>query len=89
MKIYFFATIREYTKTKSTDIEHCKTLRDALLKLSDIYGEKFRKKIFEGENLSKEAIILVNGRHIAHLQGLDTMLNENDEISIFPVVAGG
>ncbi|HWQ30252.1 MAG TPA: MoaD/ThiS family protein [Negativicutes bacterium] len=33
--------------------------------------------------------MLVNGRHIEHLQGLDTSLAENDEISIFPKVAGG
>ncbi|MHC1720454.1 MAG: ubiquitin-like small modifier protein 1 [Clostridiaceae bacterium] len=89
MKINFFANIRDITKTKNVEIEYCGTLREALLKLSGIYGEKFREKVFKGENLSEEVIILVNGRHNAHLQGIDTILNENDEISIFPVVAGG
>lgn len=89
MKINFFAYIRDYTKTKSTEFEYCSTLRELLLKLSELYGEKFRNKVFDGENLSKEIIILVNGRHVVHLEGLDTRLMENDEISIFPVVAGG
>jgi len=89
MKINFFAYIRDYTKTKSTEFEYYSTLRELLLKLSELYGEKFRNKVFDGENLSKEIIILVNGRHVVHLEGLDTKLMENDEISIFPVVAGG
>jgi len=89
MKINFFANIRDITKTKSTEIEYCGTLREALLKLSEMYGEKLRKEIFDGDNISNRVIILVNGRHIAHLQGLDTVLHEQDGISIFPVVAGG
>jgi len=89
MKINFFANIRDITKTKSIEIEYSETLREALLKISEIYGKKLRKEIFDGGNLSNRVIILVNGRHIAHLQGIDTTLNENDEISIFPVVAGG
>lgn len=89
MKIKFFAYIRDYTKTKSTEFEYCRTLRELLIKLSDVYGDKFRSKIFDGENLSEQIVILVNGRHIVHLNELDTELNENDEISIFPVVAGG
>ena len=89
MKIRFFANMRDYTGVKSTDFEYCKTLRELMLKLSEAYGEKFRNKIFKGDNISSEVIVLVNGRHIEHLEGLDTILLENDEISIFPVVAGG
>jgi len=89
MKVMFFAYIRDYTGTKETYYQHCQTLKELLEKLSDQYGEKFRAKIFQGENLGPEIIILVNGRHVEHLAGLATKLNEYDEISIFPVVAGG
>jgi molybdopterin synthase sulfur carrier subunit len=54
-----------------------------------MYGPKFRNKVFAGDDLSDEIIILVNGRNIVHLQGLDSLLSPEDEISIFPVVAGG
>jgi len=89
VKVMFFAYIREYTGTKETYCEHCQTLKELLEKLSGQYGKKFRAKVFQGENLGPEIIILVNGRHVAHLAGLATQLGEADEISIFPVVAGG
>jgi molybdopterin converting factor small subunit len=32
----------------------------------------------------------VNGRHVSHLpEGLETELADGDEVSVFPVVAGG
>ncbi|HCA40738.1 MAG TPA: hypothetical protein DEP01_04035 [Aminobacterium sp.] len=34
-------------------------------------------------------IIMVNGKHIVHLQGLDTPLNDSDTVNIFPPVGGG
>ena len=38
---------------------------------------------------SPEIIILVNGRNVVHLRRLDTPLADDDEVSIFPMVAGG
>ncbi|QGU94051.1 MoaD family protein [Clostridium bovifaecis] len=89
MKVKFFAYIRDYTNCKETDFEYCETLEMLLRRLSEAYGEKFRNKVFQGNQLSKEVIILVNGRHIAHLDGISTKLNREDVVAIFPVVAGG
>lgn len=89
MKVLFFAYIRNYTKTKQIEVNGYDNLRDLLHKLCDLYGKEFTKKVFKGETLSDEIIILVNGRNINFLQDLDTPLKEDDEISIFPVVAGG
>lgn len=89
MIVKYFAYIRDYTGAKEIEIDHFPTLNDLLLKLCERYGAKFRNKIFSNGNLSNEIIILVNGRNIVHLQGLDTCLSSDDEISIFPVVAGG
>jgi len=89
MKVRYFAYIRNLTGAKEIEIGHCSTLRELLLKLCEKYGDSFRNKIFVNDNLSNEIIILVNGRNIVHLQGLETLLNPEDEISIFPVVAGG
>jgi molybdopterin synthase sulfur carrier subunit len=89
MIIKFFAFIRDYTGTKETTSESCVDLRELLYKLCDRYGKKFSEKIFTGGKLSDDIIILINGRHIEHLNGLDTGLGEDDVISIFPKVAGG
>jgi len=89
MIVKYFAYIRDYTGAKEIQIEHYKSLRSLLRELCKKYGAKFENKVFTGENLSDEIIILVNGRNIVHLESLDTKLQVDDVISIFPVVAGG
>jgi sulfur-carrier protein len=89
MEVKFFAYIRDYTKCKETNIACEETVEKLLLKLSEMYGDQFRSKVFSGNELSKEIIVLVNGRHIVHLDGINTKLENDDVVSIFPVVAGG
>jgi molybdopterin synthase sulfur carrier subunit len=43
----------------------------------------------ENGELGPEIIIMINGRHIAHLGGLDAPLKSDDTVQIFPMVAGG
>lgn len=89
MVVKFFAYIRDYTHTKEINFEPCATVEELLQKLSAEYGKKFEDKVFPGGVLSDEIIILINGRHISHFDSVKTQLHEDDEISIFPVVAGG
>ncbi len=39
--------------------------------------------------MSENYIFLVNGRDVRFLGGLDMVLRDGDEVSIFPPVAGG
>jgi MoaD family protein, archaeal len=89
MVIKFFATLRDYTNTKETKVDKCETVEEFLKVLCQMYGKRFEQKIFVEGRLSSEIIILVNGRHITHCDGINTKLSQEDEISIFPVVAGG
>ena len=81
MQIKFFAYLRDYTGCKTTDFPY----------EEDVYGDRLRKKMLtpDGEDLGEEIIILVNGRHVAHLGGIHAKLLPGDVVSIFPVVAGG
>jgi sulfur-carrier protein len=89
MVIKFFAYLRDYTHTKETKIDKCETVEELLKVLCSLYGKRFEEKISIEGRLSSEVIILVNGRHITHLDEISTKLSKEDEISIFPVVAGG
>jgi molybdopterin synthase sulfur carrier subunit len=89
MVVKFFAFIRDYTGSKEVYADSCHTLRELLNNLCSRYGNRLSEKLFTRDGLSEDIIIMVNGRHIGHLNGLDTKLTENDEISIFPRVAGG
>lgn len=90
MQVRFFATYRDITLTKSIEAPAPETVRGLLELLSVRYGKAMREKLFLPDgSLSFDAIVLVNGRHIVHLAGLDTQLSEADVVSIFPMVAGG
>jgi len=42
-----------------------------------------------GKDYTANALILVNGREISVLKGLETKLNDGDEVVFVPVVHGG
>jgi len=47
------------------------------------------KLIDENGNLIDSAIILINGKNVHHLQKLDTLIKDEDEIDLFPPGGGG
>jgi molybdopterin synthase sulfur carrier subunit len=90
MTVKYFATIRTYTGEAARRIDDAPAdVRELLTMLAARYGTTFRRAVFAGAGLNPEVIILVSGRNVLHLKGLDTPLDASDEISIFPMVAGG
>jgi len=68
------------------------TLRELLEKLSHRFGQGFKDMIIHPENRpgTGHIQILINGRNYRHFPDLmDTKLTDGDEISIFPLIAGG
>ena len=45
--------------------------------------------IFEGEELRPHVRVMLNGRDIELADGLKTAVSENDQIAVFPPLAGG
>jgi molybdopterin synthase sulfur carrier subunit len=55
------------------------------------WGERLSSRLFEpgSSNLLPRIRVMVNGRDIGFIGGMETVLQEGDEIVIFPPVAGG
>ena len=94
MRVRFFAGIRDYSGCAEADLPYEETAGALARSLCERYGDKLRRKIFPSGNpgdgkFGTEIIILVNGRHVNHLGGVEAPLNPDDKVDIFPVVSGG
>ena len=89
IRVGYFAHIRELTGKKEESLTSHSTVRDLMNSLCQAYGAKFRDFCMDGERISRNANVSVNGKHIQHLGGDDTPLRDDDEISIFPLIGGG
>ena len=91
MLVKYFAYYRNDTGRKEERLPAPETVGALLRLLVSRYGKSMGEKLLspDGLSLGPDAIVLVNGRNIAHLDMLNTPLVEADTVSIFPIVAGG
>lgn len=64
---------------------------DLLSHMVKSWGKELSSYLFEpgGNHLFSHIRLMVNGRDIGFLNGMDTVLGDRDEISILPPVSGG
>jgi len=89
LKVGYFAHIRELTGKKEEILVLCPTVGVLMNSLCQAYGAKFRDFCMDGERISRNVNVSVNGKHIKHLREDETSLKDDDEISIFPLIGGG
>jgi molybdopterin synthase sulfur carrier subunit len=87
IRVKLFANLREYTKTKEIELDG-DTAKDILVKLCKKFPG-LEAMVFKDGNLEPHINVFLNGKNILELNGLETSLNPNDEIAIFPPVSGG
>lgn len=93
MLVKFFATFREMVNLKEIEINYSSPEALTIKQLLDHLIEKYpilQAEIYnEDRTVRKMTHILVNGRNIIHLKGLETLINPTDEIALIPPVGGG
>jgi molybdopterin/thiamine biosynthesis adenylyltransferase/molybdopterin converting factor small subunit len=74
---------------KKVDLEST-SLQEAFTKIAEIMGDDFKRRVLEGDGSPRSLInIYVNGKNAKFSGGLETTLNDGDEVYILPAVAGG
>ena len=91
MIIHYFATLRTITGVNKERWSGTPATLEILLgALCQKYGSEFRRWVAgEDGRLGGLSILLVNGEDYRSLQGMQTPLTAQDEVSIFPPMAGG
>ena len=74
---------------KEIDVE-ANTLHDAFEKIANTMGDDFKRRVLNDDGTPRSLInIYINGKNAKFSSGLETQLNDGDEVYILPAVAGG
>ena len=66
------------------------SIYELILKAEKLISKKFLDQLIdEKRQILQGTMILINGRNIVHLDGINSNVQEGDEISIFPPGGGG
>jgi molybdopterin converting factor small subunit len=76
---------------KVIEISKEATIGDLLRLILTTYGKKMTTFLFEEDNESvrNDILILINDVDMNVLEGLDTVLSEEDEVTLMPIAHGG
>ena len=85
------ATLRDVAGSKNITVpfEEGQTVRELLQAINDLNPELGAKIVTDDGQLTGLVHILVHGRNITWLQGLETPIDQNDVITLLPPSAGG
>jgi molybdopterin synthase sulfur carrier subunit len=88
VELRFFANFREAvgTKTVHRDYDDGSTVGEVLGALESEYEGL---DILEDGEIRSHINVLRNGREVQYLDGIETVLEDGDTLSVFPPVAGG
>ncbi len=90
--VKYYAMLRDATgrKTEEVELPEGSKVSDLLKRLTDLYGDAFRRHIYDGEGRLKLFLsYMLNGVNIHSLRGFDTELKDGDVLAMLPPVGGG
>ena len=90
VKIKFLARFKDITGEKEVIIDYNGEIANLIEILTEKYDKGFKDSLFnENGELREYMKILINGEDVRNIDGLKTIVTENDEIVIFQTIAGG
>jgi sulfur-carrier protein len=90
MQVKVFANLRVICGGVSVEVvPDGNRAMDVLDKMIEMFPELKDEIYTEDKKLKPFVHLYVNGRNIVHAQDLDTLVSDNDQLALFPPVAGG
>jgi len=91
IKIKFYSLIRMHLGINEMEIEAASvSIYELILKVEKQIGKKFLDQLIDAEmEILPGTMILINGRNIFHLDKINSIVQDEDEICIFPPGGGG
>jgi len=93
VKVHYLGYIKNLLEKKDEElvIREGATLSELLDKLAGLYGQPFKKEVFERglRDLKTGFVVTVNGILMGQLNGVETRLKEGDNIILMSLMSGG
>lgn len=90
VRVRGYLTLAELLGDRQVELESGASLRTLLDNLAAGDARVAARVYSRSEGLRRGVAVLINGRHHTHTQtGLDTLLGDDDEVAVFPPLAGG
>jgi molybdopterin synthase sulfur carrier subunit len=91
MMVKVFSTLRPLVGAKELDFEAeaGDTVRDVLEALIAAHPSLGERVLDDDGDVQGSIHVLVNGRSISFLDGLETIVGDGDRLAIFPAIGGG
>jgi molybdopterin synthase sulfur carrier subunit len=93
VKIYTILTLKQILGQREFEvsIQEESTVKDLLSWMIERWGDELSPHLFqpESDRVLPHIRLLVNGRDIQFLNGVDTILRDGDEFSMLPILTGG
>ncbi len=93
IRLRFLSTMRHIVGENEKVIEISKeaTVGDLLRLILTTYSKRITTFLFEEDNKSvrNDILILINDVDMNVLEGIDTVLSEEDEVTLMPIAHGG
>jgi len=93
VKVQYLGFIKNLIKRSEDEFELEKdaSLVELLNQIAGIYGKAFKKEVYEPglKDVKMGFVVTVNGILMGQLQGVDTPLNNGDNIILMSLMSGG
>jgi molybdopterin synthase sulfur carrier subunit len=93
VRVHTILTLQEVIGRREVelDLPQGTTLKELLSHMVGVWGEKLSERLFKAgtEELLPRIRVMVNGRDVQFVQGLETVLQDGDQVHLFPPVSGG
>lgn len=87
--VRFSSALERVTGERTTEVDAA-TVGEAIDELAERYGDDFQDQLLDDDGeLRRFVNLYVNGDDVRHGEGLDTAIEDDDEVSVLPAVSGG
>ncbi len=93
VKVHYLGFIKNLIKRAEDEfeLEEGASLSDVLTRIAGLYGKPFKKEFYEPglKDVKMGFVVTVNGILMGQLHGMDTQLNNGDNIILMSLMSGG